>query len=103
MAAQNLGKRLIRDIKREGKKTAVLGLLLLGGLGIWLPQLWNRITASEAVPTNSRDRGNPSLPISSHTQAAPAPQPASPESDWNSLRSRLENASLVQPVTFDEL
>lgn len=108
MAAQNLGKRLIKELKREGKKSAILALLFVGGACLWLPQLWKNLanrhssatadhsTAKANTPTASK---SPTIATPSHSNDATA----SSGEDWTSLRSRLDNASLIQPVPLDEL
>ena len=102
MAAQNLGRRLIKELKRGGKKTIVLGVLLLGGACTWGPQLWRLIVSRNAESVPSQAGGQPAPPTAGNMPAA-ASSAATPASDWKSLQSRLENASLAQPETFNEL
>ena len=103
MAAQTLGKRLLKELKRGGKKTIVLGLLVLGGFCLWLPQLLKAVTSTNADSTTIPIPQQSTPTVSSNTQGAPQSAPATPGSDWKTLRTRLEDASLAQPATFDEL
>lgn len=115
MAAQNLGKRLFKELKREGKKSAILAVLLAGGACLWLPNVWKSIarrpSSSTAAGSSSTAAGSAtraSTPTAPKTPPVATPShsgdaPASTGDDWTSLRSRLDNASLIQPVPLDEL
>jgi hypothetical protein len=69
----SLPARLVRDLKANGPKTAVLGVLLLVGLYFWVPPLW-RAVAGSASAAVIPEAAATSLEVS----PAPAPSPAAP-------------------------
>ncbi len=104
MAAPTLAKRLVKELQRGGKKTVVLGLLLLGGLYFWLPMLWKAVAPKPADPAQSAATSAPAMAtndVDPDEDAAPPSAVATVE--WKSLIRRLENVPLLEPVALDEL
>jgi hypothetical protein len=104
MAGQNLGKRLVKEFQRGGKKSIVLALLLVGGLCIWTPMLWRKIFRKGGSPpaTAAAKRESPSPRPADQQTTVAAPATTAPV-EWKSLYRRLEKSPLIQPLPLDEL
>ncbi len=107
MASATLLQRLQAELGREGKKTALLGLLLLVGLWFWLPPLYRRLfgtaQAKTAAATEKADWRQELKP------AAPAAKVANKDdseqrnvAEWQVRRERLENLTILQPADWNE-
>ena len=104
MAGQSLGKRLVKEFRRGGKKSIVLALLLAVGLCIWGPMLWRKLfPKQDAVATvaPASKSAPPKDPAGQQSSAASTSD--APAIEWKSLYRRLEEASLIQQVSLDEL
>ena len=99
--AQKLSKRLVAEFKRGGKKTIVLGLLVLVGLYFWVPMLWKRGDAKpvQKSPTAATTQTKPAAP----PPAAEQPAKSGRAPDWKALRSRVESAAVTHPTDLDDL
>ena len=103
MAAQNLAKRVATEIKRGGKKSIALGLLVLFGLYFWLPMFGkgsgSNSKSSSAAPTNAKTPKQQPTPIAGPD---PSPQTTRSDVDWKTLRARLNDSTVLGPVAMDE-
>jgi hypothetical protein len=104
MAGQSFSKRLVREFQRGGKKSIVLALLLVVGLCIWGPMLWRKIFPKQdaAATIAPASKSNPAKDQAGQLTAAASTSDA-PDIEWKSLHRRLEDASLIQPVSLDEI
>jgi len=104
MVGQNFGKRLAKEFQRGGKKSIVLALLLLVGLGIWGPMLWRKVFPKRetAAKADTPAKANPK-PESAGQQTAASPASTPSTIEWKSLNRRLEKSPLIQPLALDEL
>jgi hypothetical protein len=104
MAGQNLGKRLVKEFQRGGKKSLVLGVLLLGGLCIWTPMLWRKIFPKSGTVPNAAAAKKGAIPApAADQQTAVAPTAAPVSVEWKSLYRRVEKSPHLQPLALDDL
>lgn len=106
MASSSLGRRLVAEFRRGGKKTLLLALLLAGGLCIWLPMIWKRVSAGPPGAEPVLEASTP--PLRSATTAVTTAAPTTPTvpatpADWKSLQARNEASPLLKPETIDDL
>ncbi len=111
MAASIAGNRLLKELKRGGKKTFVLAALLLVGVVIWVPMIWGAVfgksegkagSASKATSSKVEAGAGAKKESTSQTTEEPA-KPTATVTDWKSLYRRLEKSSMLQPVTLDDV
>ncbi len=107
-------QKLVLELKRGGKKTIFLSVLLIAGSYFWIPMLWNALAPSSTATATA---GADAAPVSS-TSAAMGPTAATPvrssgapasadetprvATDWRVIRQRLQTLPVFQPVGSDE-
>lgn len=80
-------ERLIRDLKANGPKTAVLGVLLLVGLYFWLPPVWRAVAGpAEAGESSVAPAAEPATGPA--TSSAPPGEKPLRWADAEELRAR---------------
>lgn len=91
-----LTARLSRDLKANGPKTAVLGVLVLVGLYFWIPPLWRAVTgnaaAAEIPAVAAAAEPSPADPASSSPAAAAA------SLGWREAENRRAEDPLFRPA-----
>jgi len=107
MASSTLLQRLQAELKREGKKTAVLALLLLVGLWFWLPPLYHRLfhSAQAETPASTQKSRRPASGKSASQSAEKQTEKdneAAAATDWRVRRERLDNLAILQPADWNE-
>jgi hypothetical protein len=104
--AQNIGTKLAAEMKRGGKKTVVLLLLLPISAYFWLPLLKGSdepepppTKASADKPATATDGAAKTTPNAGDT----AKTAAATADDWKKLQTRLDELPLFKPTAMDEL
>jgi hypothetical protein len=111
MPTYNLGRRLVAELRRGGKRSVVLGLLVLVGLYYWIPLFWRLIVPARlsVAAVSTADQPGPAAAMPPVNGDRPKPATVSSaakgraHSDWVLLGNRLQQAHNLQPVELDDL
>jgi len=87
----SLPERLIRDLKANGPKTAVLGVLVLIGLYFWIPPLWRTMTGPAATASAAATPATAAIDPQPAADATAAPGAAESFTWHDAERLRAED------------
>jgi hypothetical protein len=88
-------QKLLREIAGNGKKAAILGVLLAVGLSIWIPQLGRLLRGPGEYAVSPIAHPTPSPPAVS---AATTPLPSPPENfSWKQLADGIDREDFLRP------
>jgi hypothetical protein len=100
--AQNLGAKLVGELKRGGKKTIVLALLIPVSAYFWVPLLKGSSDDDPPPPTTGADKkatASSDVPTSTKGSTSTSAKP----DDWKKLQTRLDELPLFKPAPIDNL
>ena len=101
MPLPGLLKRLGKELERGGKKTVVLGVLLVGGMYFWIPMLGKALFPNRRAPTPKAR--SVAAAATGNAPATVKPNGTTPSVEWQILYQRLQSAQAIQPLALDEL
>ena len=96
-----LWNRIQREVKANGKKAAVLGLLLLFGCTIWVPMLMKAFKPTRAVVASAVVPNQ--MSVAGAINTASAELPAKPGEFWSKLANTLADDPLFQTADIQSI